>query len=325
MECLNKTSTIKQVHKKKGVKPDIIVGLMLERSIEMIIGIFGILKAGAAYLPIDPNYPEERIRYMLLDSKVSILVKDSNGISDLKGGQEFFVLNFEHLNFEFVSNFDIRISDFNASNLAYVIYTSGTTGNPKGVMIMHHSLVNRLNWMQKKYPIDETDTILHKTPLTFDVSVWEIFWWAITGAKVSLLVPGGEKEPGTIEDIPENSHMKFDMMISLNTAFPAAHSDWIFSTVYTHLLLTPGADAKALAAKFPEFIKKYILKDVPRAANWKLRLQPLRDIYLYSDLSYDTENGNGKTVYFLLIIAFLVLVISWINYVNKCWAATASN
>jgi putative ABC transport system permease protein len=121
---------------------------------------------------------------------------------------------------------------------------------------------------------------------------------------------------GVFEDIPENSHMKFDMMISLNTAFPAAHSDWIFSTVYTHLLLTPGADAKALAAKFPEFIKKYILKDVPRAANWKLRLQPLRDIYLYSDLSYDTENGNGKTVYFLLIIAFLVLVISWINYVN---------
>jgi putative ABC transport system permease protein len=121
---------------------------------------------------------------------------------------------------------------------------------------------------------------------------------------------------GVFEDIPENSHMKFDMLMSLETMFPADHSDWIFSTVYTYLLLTPGADPTALTAKLPGFIDKYILKTVPRAANWTYRLQPLRDIYLYSDLTYDTDNGNGQMVYFLLIIAFLILTISWINYVN---------
>jgi putative ABC transport system permease protein len=121
---------------------------------------------------------------------------------------------------------------------------------------------------------------------------------------------------GVFKDMPENSHMKFDLLLSLSTVFPATHSDWIHSTAYTHLLLTPGADAKVLEAKLPAFIKKYILKDVPRAANWKYHLQPLRDIYLYSDLIFDTANGNGKMVYFLLIIAFLILVISWVNYVN---------
>lgn len=121
---------------------------------------------------------------------------------------------------------------------------------------------------------------------------------------------------GVFADIPENSHMKFDILMSLSSFFPATHSDWIHSTVYTHLLLTPGADAKALEAKLPAFIEKYILKDVPRAANWKYHLQPLRDIYLYSDLTFDTDNGNGKMMYFLLVIAFLILVISWVNYVN---------
>jgi putative ABC transport system permease protein len=121
---------------------------------------------------------------------------------------------------------------------------------------------------------------------------------------------------GVFKDLPQHSHMKFDLLMSLNTIFPAAYSDWIYSSFYTHLLLTPGADAKALEAKLPAFIKKYILKDIPRAANWVYQLQPLREIYLYSDLMFDTENGNGKMVYFLLVIAFLILVISWINYVN---------
>ena len=83
------------------------------------------------------------------------------------------------------------------ADLAYVIYTSGSTGKPKGVMIEHYSLVNRLNWMQKAYPIGPDDVILQKTPYTFDVSVWELFWWSMTGAKVCFLKPGGEKDPGS--------------------------------------------------------------------------------------------------------------------------------
>ncbi|UCH96902.1 MAG: ABC transporter permease [Candidatus Aminicenantes bacterium] len=121
---------------------------------------------------------------------------------------------------------------------------------------------------------------------------------------------------GVFKDLPQNTHMKFDLLMSINTIYPAAYSDWIYASFYTYILLTPGADAKGLEAKLPAFIKKYILKDIPRAANWKYLLQPLREIYLYSDLTFDTDNGNGKMVYFLLIIAFLILVISWVNYVN---------
>lgn len=121
---------------------------------------------------------------------------------------------------------------------------------------------------------------------------------------------------GIFEDVPANSHLKFDMVLSLRTVFPESHSDWIASGMYTHFLLNPGADFKALEAKLPAFIKKYVLPTIPRSANWVYHLQPLGDIYLYSNLTYDTENGNGKTVYFLLIIALIILVISWINYVN---------
>jgi tyrocidine synthetase-3 len=173
--------------KEKGVKPDAIVGIKVKRSVEMIIGILGIVKAGGAYLPIDPEYPEERTKYMLEDSGAEILLKNNDFTPEAFNNSPKGTPSF-------------GISPRKGGQLAYIIYTSGTTGQPKGTAIEHHSLVNRLCWMQKKYPIDEKDTILHKTPFNFDVSVWEIFWWSIVGAKVCLLVPGGEKDPGTIAD-----------------------------------------------------------------------------------------------------------------------------
>ncbi|MCU0284949.1 MAG: amino acid adenylation domain-containing protein, partial [Acidobacteria bacterium] len=167
---------------ERGVLPDNIVAIMMERSIEMITGIFGILKSGGAYMPIDPTYPRERIDYMLKDSKAKLII------------------NYEFLKDVPQATF-LQHSAFitqHSNHLCYIIYTSGSTGKPKGVAIKHHSLVNRLNWMQKKYPLDQKDTILQKTTFTFDVSVWEIFWWAVVGAKVCLLIPGGEKDPETI-------------------------------------------------------------------------------------------------------------------------------
>ena len=87
------------------------------------------------------------------------------------------------------------------TDLAYVIYTSGSTGNPKGVMVEHHSVVNRICWMQKKYPLDTSAVILQKTTFTFDVSVWELFWWSFVGASVYLLPPDGEKNPSLISKV----------------------------------------------------------------------------------------------------------------------------
>jgi len=121
---------------------------------------------------------------------------------------------------------------------------------------------------------------------------------------------------GILKDVPENSHLKFDILLSYKAIYPESYSDWVFWDFYTYFLLNPGADPHKLEAKFPQFIQKYIIAAVPLATRWKFSLQPLKDIYLYSDINYDTANGNGKAMYFLLIAAFLILVISWINYVN---------
>ncbi|WP_291572007.1 condensation domain-containing protein, partial [Clostridium sp. UBA4548] len=189
-ELNERANSLARVLRNKGVKADSIVGIMVERSLEMIVGIIGILKSGGAYLPIDPNYPKERIEYMLKDSGSKVLLSKSGLVETIKFSGEVIDLCDENLLNENSVNLE-KIND--SSNLAYIIYTSGTTGNPKGAMIEHRSLVNRLNWMQKKYPITEKDTILQKTTYTFDVSVWEILWWSLVGAKVCMLTPNAEK------------------------------------------------------------------------------------------------------------------------------------
>ncbi len=163
---------------EKGVLADSIVGIMMERCVEMIIGIMGILKAGGAYLPIDPDLPEERIAYMLKDSGVKLLINEKF----FKGSRGAV----------------FQKSPPGDAKLAYLIYTSGSTGRPKGVMIEHRAVVNRLHWMQKNYPISEKDVLIQKTPFMFDVSVWEIFWWSFEGASLYLLEAGGEKNPESI-------------------------------------------------------------------------------------------------------------------------------
>jgi tyrocidine synthetase-3 len=198
---------------EKGVQPDTVVGIMMERSIEMIVGIFGILAAGGAYMPIDLSYPEERINYMLKDSTVRVLVTtpklqvkvkaEAAENVGLPSGLLPVSINIET---DFESAFKPSLSTLTSTstcqvspaNLAYIIYTSGSTGRPKGVMIEHHSVINRLNWMQEAYPIGPGDVILQKTPVVFDVSVWELFWWSFQGASLCLLGPGEEKDPGII-------------------------------------------------------------------------------------------------------------------------------
>ncbi|WP_156160013.1 non-ribosomal peptide synthetase, partial [Paenibacillus sp. E194] len=212
-ELNERTNQMARKLKRQGVQPDDIVAVIAERSLEMIVGIFSILKAGGAYLPIDPDFPEERIRYMLEDSGASLLLvqsrlkerasKEEAGLSFQLADAVTFSGKVMDLTLDILGENDEEADSpthFAAEShqLAYVIYTSGSTGKPKGVMIEHHSLVNRLKWMQKRYPLSGTDVILQKTPFTFDVSVWELFWWALEGAQLCLLEPGGEKDPGLI-------------------------------------------------------------------------------------------------------------------------------
>ena len=190
-----KSNRLANMLRRKGVKPNTIVGIMMERSLEMMVGILGILKAGGAYMPIDPGYPHDRIRFMLENSEAGILLTQERYADNTDYPVD--IINIE--NDSLYSENEESIDSTNApGDLAYVIYTSGTTGKPKGVMIEHHAVINRLNWMQKQYCLDEDDVILQKTPYTFDVSVWELFWWFYAGAKVCFLKPGGEKDPDCI-------------------------------------------------------------------------------------------------------------------------------
>jgi amino acid adenylation domain-containing protein len=182
----------------KGTKPDMLVALCLERSPEMMIGIYAILKAGAAYMPVDPNSPRERMEKILEDGKPLFILTSKKSDSNLSSvsGEKIYLDNI--ISKPYADTDTNPSSGVNSGNLAYIIYTSGSTGVPKGVMIEHHSVLNRLGWMQKAYPLTSKDVLVQKTPVTFDVSVWELFWWAFNGASLALLQPGEEKEPERI-------------------------------------------------------------------------------------------------------------------------------
>ena len=181
--------------KERGIGLGDRVGLMLEREGWLLPAIFGILKAGGVYVPIAPDFPLDRIHTIMDDSKLKALVSRGRYCSDIEEGRDLIV-DLDHWLPDILSCPSVPPQvNLTSKDLAYVIYTSGSTGKPKGVMIEHHSVVNRVLWMQKSYPIGPTDVLLQKTPVVFDVSVWELFWWSFTGASLCLLKPGGEKEP----------------------------------------------------------------------------------------------------------------------------------
>ncbi|MFJ4823538.1 amino acid adenylation domain-containing protein [Streptomyces bacillaris] len=181
----------------RGVGAGDRVAVMMERSPQLLAVLLGVLKAGAAYVPVDPGYPAERIALLLGDSGARAVLVDAGAAPPSAEGN-VPVLTADGLLAEGPGAPLEPATD--AHGLAYVIYTSGSTGRPKGVMVEHHSVVNRLAWMQRQYPIGDGDVLLQKTPISFDVSVWELFWWAVEGASLSLLPPDGQKDPRTILD-----------------------------------------------------------------------------------------------------------------------------
>ncbi len=183
-ELNEKANSLARSLKEKSVMADSIVGIMAEGSVEMMIGILGILKSGAAYLPIDPKYPADRIDYMLKDSKTRILLSDFQPEEKLNSDAELILLKDEELYKGDSSNLEIINTP---ADLAYVIYTSGSTGKPKGVMIEHSSLVNMCKWNIDYYEVTEEDNITKYAGFGFDASVWEIFPSIITGAAIHVI------------------------------------------------------------------------------------------------------------------------------------------
>jgi amino acid adenylation domain-containing protein len=175
-----------------------IIAVCMDRSPELIISLYAILKTGAAYLPIDTAAPFERTRAIFDDAKPIIVLTKSNSRSNIPEGNHK-IIELDNLIEQPLSTEDTNPAlNIPSDNLAYVIYTSGSTGNPKGVMIQHYSVVNMITWMQEKYPMNTGSIILLKTPFTFDISVVELFWWSFTGSSLALLSPGTEKEPSLL-------------------------------------------------------------------------------------------------------------------------------
>ncbi|PHM54416.1 amino acid adenylation domain-containing protein [Xenorhabdus sp. KK7.4] len=190
LQFQNRIDNMVAVLLKAGVRKGDMVAILMDRSTDMLTAIFAVLKAGAAYLPVDPNYPQERVNYMLKDSRVTVIISDQ--LKPSLSEQSYVVIDGSRISIhEYIKQPNLSTAD----SLAYMIYTSGSTGQPKGVMINHNSAVNRIEWMQERYPLNSTDVILQKTPVSFDVSVWELFWWSISGASVHLLPPGAHKDP----------------------------------------------------------------------------------------------------------------------------------
>jgi amino acid adenylation domain-containing protein len=178
-----------------GVGPESIVGLLFNRSIEMVVSLLATLKAGGAYLPLDPDYPAARLRYMFEDAAPRALLTTEallGGWADAPQLQTAAVVYVEQLGLDEVT--ECHRVDVEPDNLAYVIYTSGSTGRPKGAMNTHRAIVNRLLWMQEEYGLDGSDRVMQKTPFSFDVSVWEFFWPLINGATLVMARPGGHQE-----------------------------------------------------------------------------------------------------------------------------------
>ncbi|WNC02457.1 amino acid adenylation domain-containing protein [Streptomyces sp. CGMCC 4.7035] len=180
----------------EGVGRDDRVAVLMERGPLLLVALLGVLKAGSAYVPVDPGYPAERVKLLLADSRAKVVLVDEQ-MPERLAGTESVVRSIRDILQAEASGEPVD-SLATSKDLAYVIYTSGSTGRPKGVMVEHHSVVNRLAWMQRAYPIDQGDILLQKTPVSFDVSVWELFWWAIQGAKLVLLPRDGQKDPKEI-------------------------------------------------------------------------------------------------------------------------------
>ncbi|WKD92532.1 non-ribosomal peptide synthase/polyketide synthase [Pseudomonas aeruginosa] len=185
---------------ERGVGADRLVGVAMERSIEMVVALMAILKAGGAYVPVDPEYPEERQAYMLEDSGVQLLLSQSHLKLPLAQGVQRIDLDQADAWLENHAENNPGV-ELNGENLAYVIYTSGSTGKPKGAGNRHSALSNRLCWMQQAYGLGVGDTVLQKTPFSFDVSVWEFFWPLMSGARLVVAAPGDHRDPAKLVEL----------------------------------------------------------------------------------------------------------------------------
>ncbi|GAA0280040.1 hypothetical protein GCM10010302_17240 [Streptomyces polychromogenes] len=189
-----------------GVGPDSVVAVSLPRSAELVVALCAVLRAGGAYLPLDADYPAERIAYMLADARPAAVLTTRELAAALPAavaGVPVVEVDADRTRELLAALPDGYAPAVAASprDAAYLIYTSGSTGRPKGVLVPHAAIVNRLLWMQDEYGLTGRDRVLQKTPSSFDVSVWEFFWPLISGATLVVARPGGHRDPAYLAEL----------------------------------------------------------------------------------------------------------------------------
>ena len=189
-----------------GVGPDALVGLCLERSLELVVGLLGILKAGGAYVPIDPTYPPDRVAFMLEDANASVVLMKGKSLASLSPSDQWATISLDREKGagRNVANPNFPVSD---ANLAYLLYTSGSTGKPKGAMIPHRAIVNHMRWMQSVFPLNERDSVLQKTPISFDASVWEFYAPLFVGGRLVVARPEGHRDAAYLVETINSHHI----------------------------------------------------------------------------------------------------------------------
>ncbi|MFM0393223.1 amino acid adenylation domain-containing protein [Paraburkholderia phytofirmans] len=250
-----------------GVRADTAVALCVERSFDMVVALIGVLKAGAAYLPIDPDYPADRIAYLLDDAKPAVVLTQPHlleGVTAAVDNTRVKILTVDAL----------RGADFTLSapvpvapdQLAYLIYTSGSTGKPKGAGNTHRALANRIAWMQDAYRLDANDVVLHKTPFGFDVSVWEFVWPLAIGAKLAIAAPADHRDPARlVAAIETHRATTLHFVPSMLAAF-VAHLEDFHTAAHCASIERIVASGEALA---PELVAR-VAKQLPHARLYNL-------------------------------------------------------
>ena len=195
-ELNSKANQLAHYLQKLGVGPEVLVGVCLERSLEMMVGLLGILKAGGAYVPLDPAYPQERLAFMLQDARVTILLTQQQLLPRLPRQEARVVcLNTEWESIVQQSTENLADSATTGESLAYVLYTSGSTGQPKGVLGTHRASINRFAWMWNTYPFGSGEVCCQKTTLNFVDSIWEIFGPLLQGVRTVIIPDQVVKDP----------------------------------------------------------------------------------------------------------------------------------
>ncbi|MFF4734697.1 amino acid adenylation domain-containing protein [Streptomyces sp. NPDC001262] len=206
--------------REHGAGPGTFVGVLLERSHALPAALLGILKSGAAYVPLDPGHPEPRVTALLAEAGIGLVVTDERWTEPLQRAGVRAVRP------DAAASHETPGSAAGPDDPAYMIFTSGSTGKPKGVVVSHRAIANRLLWMQDAYALHPVERVLQKTPYTFDVSVWEFFWPLMTGATLVLARPGGQRDPAYLAGLIQEERIStvhfVPSMLSVFLEEPAA-------------------------------------------------------------------------------------------------------